>query len=150
MANPEFEAILQFVRIPQICIDSPPQDIKPISKNRLVEVKRALRQRRDVEYVFCWLKEQGVLKIIEVEVTDFGGGQWAPGVDCHSDKVIERALSPFDVIVWNWKRYDICSSTIFITAPNVQELYLYSKGNIAVLLDWSGNNGLRRLKEVSF
>ena len=86
---------------------------------------------------------------MEVEVTDFGGGQWAPGADCHSDEVIERALSPFEVIVWNWKRYDICSNTILTAAPNVQKLYLYSKGNSAVLLGWSGEDGLKKLKDVS-
>lgn len=151
MANPEFETILQFVRIPQISIDSPPPDLEPTSENRPVRdirAKRAPKQRRDVEYVFRWLEEQGVVKILEVEVTDFGGGQWAHGVDCHSDEVIERALSPFEVIVWNWKRYDICSSTILTAAPSVQKLYLYSRGNSAILLGWSGEDGLRRLKEV--
>lgn len=147
MANPAFETILQFVRIPQIIIDSPPPDPKTPSDNRPVREirrKRAPKQRRDVEYVFRWLKEQGVITILEVEVTDFGG----TGIDCHSDEVIERALSPFEVVVWNWKRYDICSGTILTAAPKVQELYLYSRGNPAILYGWSCEDGLGRLQEV--
>ena len=151
MKNPEFETILQSVWIPQISIYSPPPDLNPISEYRSIRnmpSERAPEQRRDVEYVLHCLKEQGVTQILEIEVMDFGGGQWPPGIDCHSHEVIERALSPFNVITWNWKQYDICTDTILTAAPNVKELYLYSRGNKTVLLSWSGADGLGRLKEV--
>lgn len=149
--NPEFETILQSVRIPQISIYSPPSDLNSISEYRPirnVRSERALEPRRDAEYVLHFLKAQGVTQILEIEVMDFGGGQWPPGVNCHSDEVIERALSSFNVITWNWKQYDICTDTILTAAPNVKELYLYSRGNKTVLLCWSGADGLGRLKEV--
>lgn len=80
-----------------------------------------------------------------MEVIDFGDD---PGYQSHGDEVIERALKPFQVSTWNWKRYEICSSTILAAAPKVKKVYLYSRGNGAVLWGWSGADGLNRLLEV--
>lgn len=144
--SPNFETILQFVRIPQICIDLTSEDDKPTFNSRH---KGHREQRRDVEHVFSWLREKGVKTILEVDVMDLGcvkpnGGTF----DCHSDEVIEKALDGFGVVTWDWKRYDICSGTIATAAPEVEELYLYSRGNPAVLFSWSCDDGLGTLKKV--
>jgi len=92
--------------------------------------------------VFKWLWGNGVRRILEVRVYDLGETP-------HKDQVIEEMLRPFNVEKWNWKKLDICSETILRAAPDVEEIFLYSSGNNAVLRSWSCKHGLAQLKNVS-
>lgn len=66
----------------------------------------------------------------------------------HSDEVIEEALRRFQVEVWDWKKLDISSETIFQAAENVKEISLYSTGNNAVLMGWYSDEGLKKFPKV--
>jgi len=92
--------------------------------------------------VFSWLRRMGVRRILRVTVDD---DQDPP----HSDTIIEDALKSFDIEIWDWKRFDLCIDTILNASPGVREVSLYSTGNLAVLRDWSSEDGLGKLRDVS-
>lgn len=95
----------------------------------------------DSRIVFNWLAKNGVKKIIRVIVLDDGDV-------AHSDDTIKECLKPFNIEVWDWKKPDIFSETICQAAPRVRVVHLYCTGNNAVLRNWSGEEGLAKLKQV--
>jgi hypothetical protein len=66
----------------------------------------------------------------------------------HSDKAIHESVKDFNVLIWDWKRVDLCSEVIYDAARNVEEVTLYSSGNNAVLLGWSSTDGFLKFPEV--
>ncbi|KAK2591052.1 hypothetical protein QQS21_011266 [Conoideocrella luteorostrata] len=88
----------------------------------------------DLVAIFNWLRVNHVQKIKKIVVIDDGD-------PCHSDEAIERALGGFDVLVWDWKRPDVCSEVIFNCAPNVREVSLYWSGCQSTLLGWYCDQG---------
>jgi hypothetical protein len=146
----KFEDSLQYVALPKLRVELAPKIASPRSAVVLAagETDKALTQEKpdrvgvtDSKIVFNWLAKNGVKKIIRVIVLDDGDV-------AHSDEAIEECLTPFKIEVWDWKKPDICSETIFQAAPGVRVVHLYCTGNNAVLRSWSGNEGLAKLKKV--
>jgi hypothetical protein len=136
--------------LPKLRVELAPKIASPRSAVVLAagETDKALTQEKpdrvgltDSKIVFNWLAKNGVKKIIRVIVLDDGDV-------AHSDEAIEECLTPFKIEVWDWKKPDICSETIFQAAPGVRVVHLYCTGNNAVLRSWSGNEGLAKLKKV--
>lgn len=80
-------------------------------------------------------------KIIELIVDD---DQDPP----HKDTII-ASLETFDLEIFDWKKLDLCSDTIFKAAPHANKIVLYSSGNNAVLKSWSATDGLVRFQRAS-
>ena len=102
--------------------------------------------------IFEWLWERDVRKIFTVEIDDLGP---AP----HSNAAIRQSLRKpmgdgtyrdYEVEIFKWKKYDICSDTILNAAPKAKKVFLYSSGNTAVLRGWACSAGLHKMKNVSF
>ena len=101
--------------------------------------------------VFEWLWDSGVRKIFTVEVDD-------DGPDSHTNAAIRQSLRhfipqtetyrDFEIEVWNWKKFDLCSDTILNAAAAVKEVHLYSSGNTAILRSWACSSGLPKLSNV--
>ncbi|KAF9771633.1 hypothetical protein IL306_010721 [Fusarium sp. DS 682] len=97
------------------------------------------------------LRENGVHKIFTIEIDD-------DGEEPHTNAAIREALRgtsengtqerDFGIEVWKWMKFDICSETIFIAAPRVKELHLFSSANTAVLRGWASDSGLPKLQEL--
>jgi hypothetical protein len=146
----KFEDSLQYVALPKLKVE---QVQKAASSHSAVvpaavETDKTLIQEKpdrvgltDSKIVFNWLAKNGVKKIIRVIVLDDGDV-------AHSDEAIEECLKPFKIEVWDWKKPDICSETIYQAAPSVRVVHLYCTGNNAVLRSWSGEDGLAKLKQV--
>jgi hypothetical protein len=98
--------------------------------------------RIDYCWVFKWLKLQGVKKILRLSVEDHRDMP-------HSDESIEWCLKTFGVEIWDWKKLDICCTTIATAAPEVRDLTLYCSGNNAVLRSWISPGGIAELQQVS-
>ncbi|KAH8743654.1 hypothetical protein BGZ57DRAFT_808682 [Hyaloscypha finlandica] len=105
--------------------------------------------------IFEWLREKGVKKIFQVDVDD-------TGPEPHSNAAIRQSLgkqmpdgSPdgshrdFEVEVFKWKKYDICSDTVYAAVPKAKEVHLYSSGNTAILRGWACSSGLHKMENVS-
>ena len=103
--------------------------------------------------IFQWLWDDcEVQKIFTVDVDD-------EGQEPHTNAAIRQCLRGIDskgkptrdfkVEVWKWKKFDICSDTIFIAAPEAREVHLFSRGNTAVLRGWASETGLAKLKRAS-
>jgi hypothetical protein len=146
----KFEDSLQYVALPKLRVEQAPKTSSPRSAvvPAAGETDKALIQEKpdrvgltDCKIVFNWLAKNGVKKIIRVIVLDDGDV-------AHSDEAIEECLTPFKVEVWDWKKPDICSETIFQAAPGVRVVHLYCTGNNTVLRSWSGGEGLAKLKKV--
>ena len=96
----------------------------------------------DANIIFDWLLDNGVRRIFKVIVID-------DGEIPHSDQAIEKALKPFKIEIWDWKKIDICSETVVRAAgEHAKIVYMYSSGNNAVLRGWSCEAGLVRVKLV--
>jgi hypothetical protein len=167
-----FETVLDFVKLPywkpqdRKVQDREPQDQKPQDQ----KPQDQKPQDQDVAggyrggvgsdgaevsdpytAVFQWLWDSGVRKIFTVEVND-------NGPDPHTNASIRQSLrgwnpqtnsfQDFEVEVWKWKKFDICSETIFNAAPMASEVHLYSSGNTAVLRGWACSSGLPKLTNV--
>jgi hypothetical protein len=53
-----------------------------------------------------------------------------------------------DSTALDWRRVDLSICTILACAPNVEELHLYSSGNLAAIDHWLGNHGTSTLTKV--
>jgi hypothetical protein len=153
----EYETVLLYIHLPQV----PPQKSeiskKQISKKQEPTNAAASDVKRYTDVylkVFEWLKwieipENGkegkrrVQKVVKVTVDDFGHVS-------HSESAISEALKGLDIEELDWKRADIGSETIFEGAPMVKILNLYWGGNRGILKGWSCEDGLCKLKNVSF
>ncbi|KIW67032.1 hypothetical protein, variant [Phialophora macrospora] len=143
----DFGKTLQFVALPMLRQVGPP----PVT----VGTKRAGKRDRDEaeenwkltspnQYVdiFNWLKSsRGVKRVLEIIIED----DWD---NPHSDSDIQNAIANLGVEIWNWRKYDISSDTVVQAAPQARAVYLYTTGKKAVLREWSGEDGLRRLKDL--
>lgn len=135
LGNLQFENILQYVRVPDFTLlEDPSPETQP-------EKSDHEHSGRSKVSIFDHLHQKGVRKIIRVTAQDRN----LP----HSDEMIEKILTRFDVEIWDWEKLDICSEVIFEAAPNVREVCLYSSGNNAVLRSWSLPGGLDKLPMVS-
>lgn len=109
----------------------------PLSAERV-----ARRDGNSYEAIFEWLRtELGVKKIFRILVEDL-----VPYP--HSDEAIKDSLKPFGVEIWDWRKLDISSRTIFDAAPETRELYLQCSGNKATLQSWACQGGLEKLRQV--
>jgi hypothetical protein len=152
----QFESVLTCVSLPRLTIAASPMDQDEIEGKKsptqpilsgmhdsrpptLVAGQSKAKGLSDLVAIFQWLRDNHVRKINKVVVIDDGD-------PCHSDESIERALTGFDVEVWDWKRLDICSEVIYNCAPNVREISLYWSGNHATLLGWYSNQGFPNKK----
>ena len=104
-------------------------------------VNRDSSGRDDMTVLFEFLREKQVKRIIRVIVADRDR-------DAHSDVAVEIALSCFNVEIWDWQKFDICTETIASAAPDAQEIHLYWSGKNAVLWGWSDREVLKRMKEL--
>lgn len=95
----------------------------------------------DADIIFQWLWENNVRRIFRVVVIDDGDPP-------HSNQVIEKALVRFQIEVWDWKKIDMDSETIYRAAKDARIVYLYTSGNSAVLRGWACEAGLVKLEKV--
>ncbi|RYP93507.1 hypothetical protein DL770_000391 [Monosporascus sp. CRB-9-2] len=132
LSHLKFENILQYVALRRMelekkVIQKPP---KPSGKGR-----------RDMVFIFDFLRKKSVDRVIRIIVDD----TLEPA---HSDEAIEDALRDLKVEIWDWRKMDLCTETIFTAAPDAREVYLYWSGNNAVLRGWSEPEGLNRLAKL--
>lgn len=111
------------------------------NSNKSAATPSEAKGRRDMVFFFQLLREKGVKRVIRVIVDDTGKPE-------HSDEAIEKALAPFKIEVWDWRKFDLCTETIRIAAPDVREVFLYWSGNNAVLRGWSEPEGLKLLDKL--
>lgn len=154
-----FETVLDFVKLPywkpeerkakqksiHQAVQEPPEDQKR-GDDQIVTV-----EPDPYVTMFEWLWDSKVRKIFTVEVDDDGS-------EPHTNAAIRESLRgedpetdpmrDFEIEVWKWKKFDICSETIATAAPNAREVWLYSHGNTAVLRGWACSSGLARLQEA--
>ncbi len=104
--------------------------------------KQSKTGRRDMEFLFSWLREKKVRHIIKLIICDFG--PFPP----HSDESIETALAGFIIEILDWRKLDMCPMTIQVSCPNVSELHLWWSGNNAILRAWSAEGGLAELQHL--
>ncbi|KAF8462775.1 peptidase S8/S53 domain-containing protein [Kalaharituber pfeilii] len=141
----QFESILQYVQIPRLSLapgEPSPSNTTETRKSRKAGLDGIGRE--DCHSILSYLAQtKGVRKIIELIVDD---DQDPP----HKDDIIV-SLGSFDIEIFNWKKLDLCTETIYKAAPNANKIVLYSSGNNAVLRSWSSIDGLAgfpNLKEV--
>ena len=103
--------------------------------------KNSQTNRNAVVFVFNWLYNAGVREVYMVTVDDFQ--------DPHNDEAIETALNRFRVEILNWRKLDLCSTTIERSSSELREVHLYWSGNNAVLRGWSEPEGLPRLRQLT-
>ncbi|KAL6831425.1 hypothetical protein J3E69DRAFT_329441 [Trichoderma sp. SZMC 28015] len=131
--NVKFDDVLQYVAFSDV-------RIKNDYNNTDHKVRR--RGRSDLEFFFRWLGEikkvKCILKVIVRDNNDLP----------HSDEVIERALSPFNIEVLDWSKPDIDPVTIFNASKDLKELVLHWNGNNSVLRAWSEPQGLPKLQNL--
>ncbi|PYI14016.1 subtilisin-like protein, partial [Aspergillus violaceofuscus CBS 115571] len=135
-----FDNMLQYVALPQLELTKKQQ----ASNSRFARRKNILPDgdgRRDMIFIFDFLRKKGVSRILRVIVDDIL-------YPAHSDEAIEQAIGGFGVEVWDWRKFDISMDTIMDVASDVRELHLYSSGNNAVLRGWSDHGGLAQLKNL--
>lgn len=103
---------------------------------------RVVRQSRDdAKHILLWLlKEKNVDRILHVIVDDISPNY-------HSNESIEQALEMANVEILDWRRPDLCPSTIFKIGINLRELHLHWGGNNAILRAWSEAEGLPMLAQ---
>ncbi|PYI33496.1 hypothetical protein BP00DRAFT_117362 [Aspergillus indologenus CBS 114.80] len=135
-----FEDTLQYVALPHLELTKKVQSVD----SRFARVRSLLPDgegRRDMVFMFDFLRKKGVSRILRVIVDDTTS-------PAHSDEAIEQALGGFRVEVWDWRKIDISIDTIISVALDVREVYLYWSGNNAVLRGWSDHGGLAQLKSL--
>jgi len=137
LAHVKFEDTLQYVAFPAARVDRIPQS-KLIKKQQQQQEGKG---RRDMEFLFDFLREKKVKRVLKVIVDDTSDPP-------HSDESIERCIGGLGCEIWDWKKVDLCSETILKAAPDVRELSLYWSGNNAVLRGWSETEGLCLLTKL--
>ncbi|TLD03660.1 uncharacterized protein PgNI_11877 [Pyricularia grisea] len=131
----DFDSVLQYVAFPRIEL----QKHGDAADNETDELHSG---RLDMIFLFNWLREKGVKRIVRVEVDDME-------MPCHSDEAIEEALAGFDVEVLDWKREDLDVTTLHHIGDKLREVHLYWGGRNAVLRSWSEKGeGLCKLPEL--
>lgn len=146
-----YETALEYVSLPTVILEKNvvEPEVKPVTNSVSGEgqQKEPVDKSEDFDLytkLFRWLRDEKMVnKIFKVMVDDLGPNP-------HSDEAIIEALEGLGVETWDWKKIDICSSTILRAAKGVKVLHLYSSGNNAVLRSWACEDGfgLANLKEV--
>jgi hypothetical protein len=161
-----FEDTLRYVALPKLHIEDPRKDHLDVENTRRDSAVTppgsspppVSGHRRDVSphpephkpeclglsdasIIFQWLWDNNVRRIFRVVVIDDGDTP-------HSNQVIEEALVKFQIEVWDWKKIDMDSETIFRAAKDARVVYLYTSGNSAVLRGWACESGLVKLEKV--
>ncbi|KAL2862236.1 uncharacterized protein BJX67DRAFT_310853 [Aspergillus lucknowensis] len=140
-----FEDCLQYVALPELRMQQRDVYINTLSPEKDQSTLAVLQSQctglTDAVVIFDWLRKRDVKKIIRVIVMDSGE---VP----HTDEAIVESLKDFEVEVWDWRKFDICSETIQLAAKDVRVLHLYSSGINAVLRGWSSEVGLVLLGKV--
>lgn len=101
-------------------------------------------------YLFEWLWDSGTKKIFRLDIDDVGP-------EPHTNAGIREALKgnglnksrDFEIEIWEWKKFDICTETIAFAAPEARHVHLWSSSNTAVLRGWASGSGLAKLQYVS-
>lgn len=147
-----FETALASVQLPNWGPKAQHAEKSNISGRKAMPVESGMAEASNPYMgIFDWLWESGVRKIFSVQVDD-------TGPEPHSNDAIRQCLrrpmphdiyQDFNVEAFKWKKYDICSETVFAAAPNAKEVYLYSRGNTAVLRGWACSSGLHKMANVS-
>ncbi|GFP59290.1 hypothetical protein TASIC1_0012029300 [Trichoderma asperellum] len=146
-----FETILASVQLPYWNPQASHSEKQYMSEEQ-VEPAESVTPQASNPYIgiFEWLWESNVRKIFSVEVDD-------TGPEPHSNAAIRQSLcfqrldgiyQDFQIEIFKWKKYDICSETVYEAAPNAKEVYLYSLGNTAVLRGWACSSGLHKMKHL--
>lgn len=133
----KFEDTLQYVAFPAVQVERIPQS-KMMKKQQQQQDGKG---RRDMEFLFDFLREKKVKRVLKVIVDDTTDTP-------HSDESIERCIGGLGCEIWDWKKIDLCSETILKAAPDVRELSLYWSGNNAILRGWSESEGLCQLSKL--
>ena len=147
-----FETVLDSVQLPNWGPKDQHADKSKSPEEKARPVESGMTEAPDPYIgIFDWLWESGVRTIFSVDVDDIGP-------EPHSNDAIRKCLRrpmsddiyhDFNVEIFKWKKYDICSETVFAAAPNAKEVYPYSRGNTAVLRGWACSSGLHKMANVS-
>ena len=147
----QFETVLDFVKLPYW----KPQGRKVRNRENVGhkwESINVVENSDPYKILFQWLWDSGVRKIFTVKVNDDGPDSHTNAAirECLRGQEIEKTGFPrnFEIEIWKWKKFDLCSETIFQAAPLVKDVYLYSSGNVAVLRGWACKTGIRKLVNV--
>lgn len=132
-AHLDFDSTLQYVALPSTTFRPDQDDDQP-----------QRRGRDDAARIFRWLAhpDRGVKRVLRVivhEPVEVGGGNY------HSNEAIETSLKHLRVEALDWRRPDICSSTLVSIGGDLREVRLVWSGNNAVLRAWSELQGLPML-----
>lgn len=126
----DFESILKYVSIANISF-KPDKGVDKILRG----------SRDDATQVLRWLlKRRCVGRILHVIVDDMGPNY-------HSNESIGKALETANVEILDWRRPDLCPSTIVKIGKSLRELHLQWAGNNAILRAWSEADGLPSLAQ---
>ncbi|UKZ61193.1 uncharacterized protein TrAtP1_002463 [Trichoderma atroviride] len=142
----QLDSALEYVSLPQYHAQESKVDTESdtTSNNPTIDHEKKKEEERNPHVaIFQWLGEKKVKKIFRVSVEDREQGK-VP----HTDEAIYTMLKPFDIEIWDWRKYDISSETILKGAVNTRELYLYWSGNIAVMQSWACKRGLAQLEKI--
>lgn len=138
----KFSKTLQYVALPALQRSTPQspgkENWKDEGENQVIERSSPSPYLE----VFKWLRTRGVERVMEIIIEDDLD-------DPTTDAEIQSTLKDLCTEIWNWRKYDISADTIVQAAPHARELYLYTTGKKAVLREWSDEEGLHKLKNVS-
>jgi len=133
----QFDTILEYVSLRRDPDQNISKQLSPVVKDT------PTKDRNPYQGVFEWLRSVfKVEKIFKVIIDDL-----VPYP--HTDTAIIAAVKEFDIEIWDWRKLDLSSQTIFSAAETTRELYLHSSGNEAVLRSWGCKHGLALLPNVS-
>ena len=125
-----FHPTLLYVEFPHLNASCDDTDLEPIGE--------------DAERILQWLRiTKGVREILQLRVP-------AASPRIESEDVVRKALCGISVAVLDWRVLDLSVAVISSSdSKNVEELYLYGSGNLGVLQQWSGQEGVTMLPNVS-
>ncbi|KAH0562627.1 hypothetical protein GP486_002690 [Trichoglossum hirsutum] len=128
----KYESWLKCVRLPNLqCDPKHPDGI----------AQHTIGGQREASLVFGHLRKMNVERVFEVIVPD-----------ClthpHTNEAIIKCLRGLHVKRLAWHKMDLSVITIMEAAPEVEELCLYSSGNMDVLSHWASYEGLYHLLKL--
>ncbi|RDL42487.1 uncharacterized protein BP5553_02466 [Venustampulla echinocandica] len=122
LSHLKLENVLQYVALPYLRLKTAEKPVKETKKpSRFLLNKPGKSEvpdshgRGDLGVIFRFLRDTKKVKhIIRVIVND----RREPA---HSDEEIVKALGGMKVEIWDWQRFDLCTDTVFLAAPNYVE-----------------------------
>jgi hypothetical protein len=103
--------------------------------------RHTVEGQREASLIFNHLRKMNVERVFEVNVPDCL-------IHPHTNEAIINCLRGLHVKHLTWRKMDLSVATIMEAAPEVEELYLYSSGNMDVLSHWASYEGLYHLLKV--